>query len=47
MDGCGCEARKAWLNQQHSGLGDKTERAIEVGIAAMVALGLLWAMRDG
>jgi hypothetical protein len=44
--GCGCERRKTWLNERQPGLGDKVERGIEVGIAALVTLGLLWAMRE-
>jgi hypothetical protein len=44
--GCGCERRKAALNDVRPGLGDTVERGIEVGIAALVTLGLLWAMRE-
>lgn len=42
--GCGCEQRKAWLNEQRPGLGDTTERLIEIGVAALVTAGLIWLL---
>lgn len=43
--GCGCDRRKAWLNERRPGLGDTVERVIEIGMGLAVLAALVFLLK--